>query len=391
MEPNKEPSKELGKLPRAPWVTPQGCCAQMIFDVEGIFASGKLPGKQLHEALERTKALLDNPQFLDEGGYPTLIVCKIAENVRRDVIKSEKRNVDTCSDYIESTLLYILEQSHSYFMLTGSREDKENEDKCISLMLRVAKFRHDRLNDYIESTNPMESGTSAMKDFTSFMSLVSKMLENSSIIKEKEKVLYFLNRMFNIINRVIGKIVTEKNASGIDYEKIKIWFKSCTILIVKFRSELGDEREKLTTKRRELTIKCDELIARRSRLSSAIETLEIVDPPDKQTQLLELNLKMDNVKINIEKLEKERSETQAKITTLEATSTELNTGDIVRLFQSIRQLDADIRAASRPTTPQRHGGWGYKRVNKSKSKSKKYKKSKSKRKSKSKNTTRVNI
>jgi hypothetical protein len=195
----------------------------------------------------------------------------------------------------------------------------------------------------------------------------------------------FLNRMFNIINRVIGKIVSEKSASGIDYEKNRIWFESCTKLIVKFRNELTAECKILTTKHRELTIECDRLTARRSLLGSALETLEhAVETSDKQIQIDALKRDIENVEKEIEKLEKEKFETQAKITTLEATSTELNTGDIMRLFQSIRELNEVIRDASRPTTPQRHGGWGYKRVNKSKYKSKKYKKRKSKRKSKSK-------
>jgi hypothetical protein len=354
--------------------TLKSCCAQMIFDVEGIFASREPPTKQLRYTLERVNTLLDSEDFLKQGGYPTLIVCKVVDNVepgviKRDVVKGE--SVVTCSDYIEATLLDILEQSHSIFMLTGSREDKINEDDCISLILRVAEFRHDHLDAYISSRDPSKSGTSAMKDFTSFMTLIGKMLEKSSIIKEQEKVLYFLNRMLNIIDRVVRKIVDEKSASGIDYEKIKICFQSCAKLIVKFRNELTAEREKLTIKHRELT-------AHRARLGSALETLEhTVETSDQQRQ-------MDALKRNIENVEKEKSETQAKITTLEATSTELNTGDIMQLVQSISDLDTSIKAISRPGTPQRHGGWGYKRVNKSKSKSKKYKKRKSKRKSKSK-------
>jgi hypothetical protein len=359
-------------------VEPQGCCAQMIFDVEGIFASREPPTQQLRKALERVKTLLDSERFIKEGGYPTLIVCTIAENVRRDVIKSEKRNVDTCSDYIEATLLDILEQSHSYFMLTGSREDERNEDYCISLMLRVAAFRHDRLNAYISSRDPSESGTSAMKDFTSFMSLFGKILEKSSIIKKKENVLYFLDRMLNIIQGILYKIVIEKGWSGIDYEKIKIWFKSCAILIVKFRNELTAKREKLKTKRRELTIECDSLTAHRALLGSALETLEHTESSDKQNKIDVLKSKMKNVETEIERLEKQKSEIQATITTLETTSTELNTGNIMLIVQSIHQLDVEIRTASRPGTPQRHGGRGYKRVNKSRRKSKKYKKSKSK-------------
>jgi hypothetical protein len=386
MQPPPQPDPPLPYAMRA--ATLKSCCAQMIFDVEGIFASSEPPTKQLRYTLESVKTLLDSEDFLKQGGYPTLIVCKVADNVepgviKRDVVKDE--SVVTCSDYIEATLLDILEQSHSYFMLTRSGEDKRNEDECISLMLRVAKFRHDRLDAYISSRDPSESGTSAMKDFTSFMSLVSEMLKKSSIIKEQEKVLYFLNRMLNIIDRVVGKIVDEKSASGIDYEKIKIWFKSCAILIVKFRNELTAEREKLTIKHRELTIECDRLTAHRALLGSALETLEhTVETSDQQRQIDALKRDIENVKKEIEKLEKEKFETQAKITTLESTSTELNTGDIMRLVQSIRQSDADIGAASRPGTPQRHGGWGYKRVNKSKTKSKKYKKRKSKRKSKSK-------
>jgi hypothetical protein len=321
---------------------------------------------------------LDSERFIKEGGYPTLIVCTIAENVRRDVIKSEKRNVDTCSDYIEATLLDILEQSHSYFMLTGSREDERNEDDCISLMLRVAAFRHDRLNAYISSRDPSESGTSAMKDFTSFMSLFGKILEKSSIIKKKENVLYFLDRMLNIIQGILYKIVIEKGWSGIDYEKIKIWFKSCAILIVKFRNELTAKRENLKTKRRELTIECDRLTAHRALLGSALETLEHTESSDKQNKIDVLKSKMKNVETEIERLEKQKSEIQATITTLETTSTELNTGNIMLIVQSIHQLDVEIRTASRPGTPQRHGGRGYKRVNKSRRKSKKYKKSKSK-------------
>ena len=229
-----------------------------------------LPGEEEHrrdpEIVRMAWHRMFNPIIT---GYPQLIGCGFTREVIEEHILNKERQDEflkktlTCSDYIEDTLVSLLDK----FIRP------EDINRCIDLLICPMKAHFQQfIMKYTRSPGSTEMSTSyATNHYEAFMFLTNAIIEKKiemfhlpSLEETPNIIISLLLIRFVMIRDLLSKIQKEEGFTGIRYNKMVSYIQASVTLYTSYFDRINQERE---------TIQRNEEKLRQLRTSTNLSTL----------------------------------------------------------------------------------------------------------------------
>ena len=355
-----------------------------------------LPGEEEHrrdpEIVRMAWHRMFNPIIT---GYPQLIGCGFTREVIEEHILNKERQDEflkktlTCSDYIEDTLVSLLDKFRR----------PEDINRCIDLLICPMKAHFQQfIMKYTRSPGSTEMSTSyATNHYEAFMFLTNAIIEKKiemfhlpSLEETPNIIISLLLIRFVMIRDLLSKIQKEEGFTGIRYNKMVSYIQASVTLYTSYFDRINHQIQQI----QQTIIMLQNSIDRSARHLVNLDQLGQVDAR-------EIAQERETIQRNEENLRQLRTSTN--LSTLTKMKDELSAIDkLIRDIEVLHGRATDITQADTPPRPPRPprplrplgppppqedqqqqqqqeegGGVRHKRVKKNNYKSKKYKKNNS--------------